>query len=227
MRTSRARRAATVVMTTALAGALAGGLTGCAAADLPGGASGATGGADGKTARASNETTSDPTEEDLLGEPLDQMAGAACVDWVRFVDPAEAASAAGAVLLGNVVERDGTADLYGVEAHRWLFDVEEVLERPDSEIPGWEPPEELAISPGERISVVSTPETCGGRDSAYPAGDPLDPATAPGPVIVLLSGSTEDGSSDSEVGFQLITPFQGVVPPEDDGALPAEWPENP
>jgi hypothetical protein len=213
-------------MTTALAGVLAGGSTGCAAAGLPGGASGATGGADGETTGASDETTSDPAEEELLGESLDQMAGAACVDWMRFVDPAEAASAAGAVLVGTVVERDGTADLYGVEAHRWLFDVEQVLERPDSEIPGWEPPEELAIAPGERISVVSTPETCGGRDSAYPAGDPLDPATDPGPVIVLLSGSTEDGSTDSEVGFQLITPFQGVVPPEDDGTLPAEWPEN-
>ncbi len=214
-------------MTTALAGVLSGGLTGCAAAGLPGGASGATGGAHGETTGASDETTSDPTEEELLEESLDQMAGAACVDWMRFADPAEAASAAGAVLLGTVVERDGTAELYGVEAHRWLFDVEQVLERPDSEVPGWEPPEELAISAGERISVVSTPETCGGRDSAYPAGDPLEPDTNAGPLIVLLSGSTEDGSTESEVGFQLITPFQGVVPPEDDGALPAEWPDNP
>ncbi|MFE7508929.1 hypothetical protein [Promicromonospora sp. NPDC057488] len=227
MRNTRARRAATVVVTTALATVLAGGLTGCAAAGLPGGAANETAG------ETAGEQAGDPTEEELLEESLDQMAGAACVDWVRFADPAEAASAAGAVLLGTVVERDGTAELYGVEAHRWLFDVEQVLERPDSEIPGWEPPEELKVSPGERISVVSTPETCGGRDSAYPAGDPLDPDPGSaadegaGRVIVLLSGSTEDGSTDSEVGFQLITPFQGVVPPEGDGTLPAEWPANP
>jgi hypothetical protein len=158
---------------------------------------------------------------------------------MRFLTPAEAASDAGAVVLGKVVRHDGTARLYGVEANRWLFDVEKVLERPDPAgeraNPAAEPPPELEVSAGEQVSVVSTPETCGGADSAYPGGDPLDPATGlgagsgggAGSVIVLLSGSTDDGSTDEPVGFHLITPYQGVVLPTDEGGLPAKWPETP
>ncbi|MFD6446870.1 hypothetical protein ACFWEJ_17315 [Promicromonospora sp. NPDC060204] len=181
------------------------------------------------------EETSDDLLEGLPG------GGVACVDWVRFLDPVEAASDAGAVLLGTVVERDGTARVFGVEAHRWLFQVDEVLERPapgDSGVhPGAEPPPELEVSAGEQISIVSTPETCGGADNPYPGGDPLDPAThsgtdsgtggGTGSVIVLLSGSTDDGSTGEPVGFQLLTPYQGVVVPEADGSLPAEWPTTP
>jgi hypothetical protein len=120
--------------------------------------------------------------------------------------------------------RDGSARAYGAEASRWLVQVEEVLERPDppSGRPQTQP--EVAVSPGERISVVSTPETCGA--GAYPGGDPLDPATgltdADGSVILLLSAS---GAESGEVdGLHLITPYHGVLTPTDDGALPSEWP---
>lgn len=213
------------MVTTTLVGALAG----CASEAPVGGSPGAAGGAGQETAQ---ETAQGTTEEaDLLdGLPQD---GVACVDWMRFLTPTEAASDAGAVLLGKVVRHDGTTRLYGVEANRWLFDVEAVLDRPapeDSRVnPAAEPPPELEVSAGDRVSVVSTPETCGGADSAYPGGDPLDPGKAQGsgPVIVLLSGSTDDGSTDEPVGFHLITPYQGVVLPTDDGGLPAEWPETP
>ncbi|MFD7025996.1 hypothetical protein [Promicromonospora sukumoe] len=229
MRTSHARRAAAVLVTTALVGALAG----CASEAPAGGSPGTSGGAAGESSKGTAEgTTEDP---DLVGG-LPQ-GGVACVDWVRFLTPAEAASDAGAVLLGKVVQHEGTARLYGVEANRWLFDVEEVLERPDPEDaranPAAEPPPELEVSAGQQVSIVSTPETCGGADAAYPGGDPLDPAAATGggagsgPVIVLLSGSTDDGSGDEPVGFHLITPYQGVVQPTDDGGLPAEWPDSP
>ncbi|MFI2364226.1 hypothetical protein [Promicromonospora sp. NPDC019610] len=229
MRTSGARRAAAVLVATALTGAMVGGLVGCADAGTTGGSPAPA----GEPAEGAAEETSD----DLLGGL--PGGGVACVDWVRFATPEEAAADAGAVLLGTVVERDGAAQMFGVEAHRWLFDVEEVLERPVSGSsranPAAEPPPELDVSPGEQISVVSTPETCGGADNPYPGGDPLDPATATATststgarsVIVLLSGATDDGSTDDPVGFHLITPYQGVVSPEADGSLPAEWPATP
>jgi hypothetical protein len=151
--------------------------------------------------------------------------GVACVDWVFFETPVEAAADAGAVLRGTVVEQDGTVQLYGVEANRWLFDVEKVLERPDPPRGGFEPPPELGVSAGDRIAVVSTPETCSG-DSLYPGGDPLDPVTgfgaADGAVVVLLSGG--DGAVEGSEELRLITPYQGVLTPEADGTLPTEWP---
>jgi hypothetical protein len=144
-----------------------------------------------------------------------------CVDWVSFRTPREAAADAGAVLLGTVVERAGTARLFGVDANRWVLDVERVLERPEPARQGAEPPPELRVSAGDRISVVSTPETCT-EGGAYPDGDPLDPATGlggdDGVVIVLLSGAHE--AEDPS----LLTPYQGVVTPTVDGTLPRKWP---
>jgi hypothetical protein len=150
-------------------------------------------------------------------------SGESCVDWVTFESPDEAAADAGVVLRGSVVERDGTARFFGVEAHRWQFDVEDVLDRP-APTGGVEPPPEVEVSPGERIAVVSTPETCTAGGS-YPGGDPLDPATglggADGSVIVLLTDGDGEGG-DGEL--HLITPFQGVLTPDLDGSLPAGWP---
>jgi hypothetical protein len=150
-------------------------------------------------------------------------SGEACADWVTFESPDEAAADAGVVLRGTVVEREGTARFFGVDAHRWLFDVEEVLERPEPR-GGVEPPPEVEVAPGERVTVVSTPETCSGG-GMYPGGDPLDPATglgdADGSVIVLLS---EGDGQGGEGELHLITPFQGVLTPDEDGSLPGEWP---
>lgn len=150
-------------------------------------------------------------------------SGEACVDWVTFESPDDAAADAGVVLRGSVVEREGTAPLFGVEASRWLFDVEEVLERPEPR-GGVEPPPEVEVAVGERVAVVSTPETCSGG-GLYPGGDPLDPATglaaADGSVIVLLSDGDGQGG---EGELHLITPFQGVLTPDEDGSLPAGWP---
>ncbi|WP_423464640.1 hypothetical protein ACO229_09150 [Promicromonospora sp. MS192] len=150
----------------------------------------------------------------------------ACVDWVRFGTPEEAAADAGAVLRGTVVARDDdTVLMYGVESQRWLVDVVQVLERPDPPPGRGEPQPELDVTAGERIAVVSTPETCSG--DAHPGGDPLDPASGladeDGTVLVLLSAASGEEPGD-DVGFHLITPYQGVLTPADDGTLPAEWP---
>ncbi|MEU4387790.1 hypothetical protein [Promicromonospora sp. NPDC023805] len=158
----------------------------------------------------------------VLGSTTTATSGEACADWVTFKSPAEAASGAGVVLRGSVVERDGTARFFGVDAHRWLFDVEEVLERP-APANDVEPRPEVEVSPGERVAVVSTPETCT-AGGLYPGGDPLDPATglgdADGSVIVLLvDGDGQGGEGE----LHLITPFQGVLTPDLDGSLPAGW----
>lgn len=195
MRPSRHGRVASASAALAAAAALSGWLTGCAAV--------------GSTTAGSTTTT--------------DTSGEACVDWVTFESPDEAAADAGVVLRGSVVEQEGTARIFGVEAHRWLLDVEEVLDRPEPR-GGVEPPSEVEVAPGERIAVVSTPETCSGGD-LYPGGDPLDPATglgaADGSVIVLLS---EGDGQGGEGELHLITPFQGVLTPDKDGSLPAGWP---
>lgn len=207
----------TAVVSAAVAAVTAGGLVGCAAAQPTGGAK----------PSGTGETVDSSPSQDPLGGP-----GVACVDWVFFETPAEAASDAGAVLRGTVVEQDGTAQMYGVESNRWLVTVEEVLERPDP--PSGRPQTQpvLEVSPGERIAVVSTPETC--SEEAYPGGDPLDPASGlggtDGSVIILLSAASGDGSGDGSAeaddvdGFHLITPYQGVLTPAEDGALPSKWP---
>ena len=186
-------------------------LAGCAS-EQPAGGAGPSGTAE--AADVSGPPTEDPTQDP---PPV------ACVDWVSFGTPVEAASDAGAVLRATVVEQDGTAWMYGVESQRWLVDVEEVLERPDPPSDRMQAPPELEVSPGEQIVVVSTPQTCSG--DAYPEGDPLDPASGlaggDGTMIVLLSAASEEDEVD---GYHLITPYQGVITPAADGALPPEWP---
>jgi hypothetical protein len=202
------------------------GLAGCASAN-PAGNPGGSG-----DSSESPVTTTDPMAEEPLGSP-----GVACVDWIFFETPLEAAVDAGAVVRGTVVEQDGTGQVFGVDANRWLVDVEEVLDRfPGAEKTVVQPG--IAVSPGDRIAVISTPETCGG--GLYPGGDPLDPATGlggdDGSVIVLLSaadlseepeeiepGETPEAPSSTD-DLHLITPYQGVLTPTADGGLPKEWP---
>lgn len=136
------------------------------------------------------------------GEP----AGETCVDWVRFDTPADAAADAAFVVRGRVLEQHGTERLYGAQAHRWLVEVDAVLE-PDASGEIWSARRDPAVHhpistrtpdlagpgasgarvvpavvgpievrAGETVAVVSTPETCT-SGGAYPDGDPLDPAT--------------------------------------------------
>lgn len=219
----------TAVVSASVAAVTAGGLAGCAAAQPAGGAKPS---GTGETVDSAQDPALDPSQDAEAG-PTGGSASA-CVDWVFFETPAEAASDAGAVLRGTVVEQDGTAQMYGVESNRWLVTVEEVLERPDppSGRPQTQP--ELEVAPGDQIAVVSTPETCSG--DAYSGVDPLDPASglgaADGSVIILLSAASGDGSGRSSAEgddvdyFHLITPYQGVLTPAKDGALPSKWPAS-
>ncbi len=199
-------------------------LAGCAAS---------TGGATGRSAAGGGPTPSvtepaaGPLATDLPRTPPPGSSATTCVDWVHFETPRDAAADSGAVLRGTVVEQEGTVQMYGAVANRWSFEVEDVLERPEPARTGMEPQPELRVAPGERISVVSTPETCGGQETVYPPGDPLDPATGlggpDGTVIILLSAASGTGEGGVE-DPHLITPFQGVLTPAADGTLPQEWP---
>lgn len=123
-----------------------------------------------------------------------------CVSWVLHATPAEAAQDNLAVR-GRVVGRAGTERIWGVEAALWELEVDAVLVG-------------AGVEPGERVLVLSTPETCLGHGEVYPSGDPLD---VDGAVVVILH-------DDGEHGPRTVTPFDGVVPPGPDGGLPGDWP---
>jgi hypothetical protein len=222
MRSSRAQRAAVAVLLTT---ALSGGLAGCAGEGSSGGAAATNLSATAPSAISSSATAS--------ATPEAEQGSSSCVDWVRFETPSDAAADARAVLRGTVVERAGTADMFGFDANVWTFEVEEVLERP---APGPDAPEaspELVVAPGDRLSVISTPETCIMPHEEYAGGDPLDPATGlggeSGTLIVLVSAGDGTGADEHPDGadlLHLITPYQGVLTPTADGGLPAEWPNQ-
>lgn len=122
-----------------------------------------------------------------------------CVDWVGFDTPQSAADDADAVVRGTAAGRDGTVRLFGVDAHAWTFEIDEVL---SGEV-------------GDAVvRVASTPETCT-EGGAYPEGDPLDAASE---LLLLL-----DYDAEARV-WRTITPYAGTVPPAPDGGLPTAWP---
>jgi hypothetical protein len=143
---------------------------------------------------------------DVVGENLPGGPGGGgpvtCVDWVLHATPAEAARDNLAVR-GNVVGPAGTQRVWGVEGALWHVDVEAVLTGE-------------GVEPGERITVLSTPETCSGDGEEYPAGDPL---AVEGEVVVILH-------DDAESGLRTVTPFDGVVAPAPDGGMPERWPQG-
>lgn len=123
-----------------------------------------------------------------------------CVSWVEWATPAEAVEDAELVATARVLTRDGTAELYGVDAHVWIVTTE-----------GLEPLRGEA--PAETLRVISTPVTCedGGP---YPDGDPLDTDDT---LVLFL---TRDEAGDD---WRTQTPRQGSVPVGPAGGLPAAW----
>lgn len=119
-----------------------------------------------------------------------------CPGWVDFETPQDMYDGAQVVLLGRPTSDAGDRDVFGRPAavHRVL--VADVLKG------------ELEA---DLVEVASTPVTCSGENDAYPDGDPLD---VEGEVILFLT--------DSEGGWRLMTPFDGVLPIPDDGVLPFE-----
>jgi hypothetical protein len=125
------------------------------------------------------------------------VTGEACVSWVEFDTPADAAAEATGVVRGRATELIGTRSRYGEDADVWEVEVERWLHGEGE----------------ERIEVLSLPETCG---VTYSAGDPLEKSGGE-PVILLLR--------EAEGRWETITPYQGVIAPGPDGGIPDAWAE--
>lgn len=123
----------------------------------------------------------------------------ACVSWVHFETPADAAADSDAVVIGRVIDRTGSASVFGASADVWSVDVDEWVE-------GDGP---------ERIEVISTPVTCEGSRTSP---DPLEEARGDRVAVFL---------TDDPAGWRTVTPLQGVVSVTPDGALPGDWPSGP
>lgn len=119
-----------------------------------------------------------------------------CVSWIDVSDPQMAYDEAEAVIIGTSSATGKTANLYGVNAAVHEIEISEVVKGDD-----------LAGEP--TVLVVSTPVTCTGGE-IYPDGDPLD---VEGELIMFLNRPESGGA------WQLITPFDTVLPAEDNALL--------
>ena len=125
----------------------------------------------------------------------------ACPSWVHFETPADAAEESDAVFIGTIVGEDGTHHHMEVEMSAWSVDVDEVLSGD-------------AVTPGERVRVVSMADPCSG-EAVYDGGDPLD-AVGEQRLVFTNSYAGERWT---------LTPYQGVLAVPADGEIPLEWPE--
>ena len=113
-----------------------------------------------------------------------------CVSWVFFEnDQQRLAQSARLIVVGEVIERSGTADLLGGEARLYRFAVQEASD-------------ERYV--GTEIEIASRADGC--ATDPYGSGDLLDTDDR---VAVFLSTDEQWG------GLATLTPFEGVVPAEE------------
>ena len=109
-----------------------------------------------------------------------------CVSWVFFEGDQQALAASSQlIVVGEVVEQNGTVDLVGGDARLYRFDVQESS---DERFVGLE------------IEIASRADGCG--PNPYPRGDRLDTDRR---IAVFLSTDEQWG------GLATLTPFEGVV----------------
>ncbi|WP_217181690.1 hypothetical protein [Streptomyces sp. AC495_CC817] len=118
-----------------------------------------------------------------------------CIDWVFFETPDDAVAEADAVAVGRIVDQAGSTTYMGMPATTWNVEVDEWLEG----------------SGDDEIVVTSLPRSCGDD------GDSMASYQGTEPLVFFLRDDAE--------GWQLVTPWQGVVPAGPDG-LPADWPDD-
>lgn len=124
------------------------------------------------------------------------ISSGACVDWVLYDTPTDAATEADAVVIGSVIGPAGTATEFGLEANVWRVAATTWVQGRG----------------GSEIEVVSAPRTCE-NGAPYPDGDPLDVSTD---VLLFLRA---DGDR-----WMTITPYQAVLPAPTDPGIPSVWP---
>lgn len=120
----------------------------------------------------------------------------ACIDWVLFDAPADAAADADAVVRGRILEQNGSAAYEGMAANVWRVAVDE-----------W-----ISGAGGPEIDVISLPRSCGDTGDSFARFDPDHD------VFVFLRSSDE--------GWQAVTPWQGAVLADADGGIPSSWPDD-
>ncbi len=113
-----------------------------------------------------------------------------CVSWVTFDgDQQMLAESARLIVVGEVIERSGEADLLGGIARLYRFDVEQAS---DERYVGLE------------IEIASRADGCAANP--YGSGDQLETSER---IAVFLSTDEQWG------GLATVTPFDGVVPADE------------
>jgi hypothetical protein len=115
----------------------------------------------------------------------DRTASASCPSWAGFTTPQDKYDAAELVVATSSSTRDGTAPIFGVDAHSYDIAVDEVLKG----------------GPGsDTVRISSMPDPCSGT-AEYPDGDPLDTSDP-----LLIFATKQDGE------WFTLTPFDGTLP---------------
>lgn len=136
------------------------------------------------------------------GSPAEYDVVHICIDYAYFETPGEAVDDANAVVLGRVVEKAGTGKYAGVDAAIFTIAAEEWVKAGDG----------LGAGQPGQLEVVSLSRTYG------ESGDEL--ADAVGGDALYLVMREVDGQ------WETLTPFQGQVPPSENGEIPSQWPDG-
>ncbi|GAT74295.1 hypothetical protein MHM582_2800 [Microbacterium sp. HM58-2] len=119
-----------------------------------------------------------------------------CIDWIAFETPADAAEEADAVVVGRISGQAGTTTYMGMTATTWNVEADTWLE-----------------GKGEHeLVVTSLPRSCDDP------GDTMSRLQGTEPLVLFLR--------DASSGWEIVTPWQGVVPATPDGGIPPEWPAD-
>ena len=127
-----------------------------------------------------------------------------CVSWVTFDgDQQMLAESARLIVVGEVIEQSGTADLLGGDARLYRFDVQEASD--ESYV-------------GTELEIASRADGCAA--DPYGSGDQLDTDER---IAVFLSTDEQWG------GLATLTPFDGVLPADElePGLVPGLPPIDP
>lgn len=108
-----------------------------------------------------------------------------CPSWAGFPTLQEKYDAADLVVVASSGTRNGTAPIFGVDAHAYEVRVDEVLKG------------DVAV---DSVRIASMPDPCSGT-ADYPDGDPLETS---GPLLVFAT--RQDGE------WFTLTPFDGTLP---------------
>lgn len=108
-----------------------------------------------------------------------------CPSWAGFPIPQEKYDAAELVVVASSIQRDGTARIFGVEAHSYQVQIDEVIK---------------GDLPEGDVRISSMPDPCTGT-AKYPGGDPLVTSER-----ILIFANQQDGE------WFTLTPRDGILP---------------